>query len=402
MAAAATGPAEGLGPTPVPLRLRYSALEACLSVVLGPDEWAPHLPPPADPDPRTAMEAVVLEALRRPPCAVSFSGGRDSSAVLAVAAHVARREGLPAPVPVTNRFPEIVLTDEATWQESVVRHLGLEDWVRLEWTDELDGLGPIAERVHRRHGFAFPHNLHFHDPLLEQVAGGSLMTGAGGDETLGIWSRRHLRRLVYGRSLPPVRGLRALAREASPRALRVRHHQARNPMDEFGWIRPDVRRELERMRAESFHGPDLRWDHEFHRWWRSKYVQGMLGSVGALGADHDVLVRSPFVEGRFCAAWVAAHGAEDPPSRTSALRDLVGDLLPEALITRPTKAGFRPAFFATHSRAFVRRWSGGGIDVRLVDPAALRREWIGDGSADHFPQVTTSMLLRMAWLAERD
>ena len=55
--------------------------------------------------PLAAMESAILPALRRPPCLVSFSGGRDSSIVLAVAASAARRQGLSLPIPVTRAFP---------------------------------------------------------------------------------------------------------------------------------------------------------------------------------------------------------------------------------------------------------------------------------------------------------
>src|SRR5206468_12200197 len=108
---------------------------------------------------------------------------------------VARREGLPPPIPATNRFPEFSLTNEDEWQERVVRHVGLEDWVRLDWTDELDLLGPYAEKVLRRHGLAFPSNLHFHDPLMEAARGGSMLTGVGGDEIFGEWLRPWARAL---------------------------------------------------------------------------------------------------------------------------------------------------------------------------------------------------------------
>ena len=53
--------------------------------------------------PLAALEEAILPALRRPPCLVSFSGGRDSSCVLAAATRAARREGLQPPVPVTLR-----------------------------------------------------------------------------------------------------------------------------------------------------------------------------------------------------------------------------------------------------------------------------------------------------------
>ncbi|HEY2429742.1 MAG TPA: hypothetical protein VGI06_12480, partial [Acidimicrobiales bacterium] len=59
---------------------------------------------PARSDPRAALEAAILDGLRRPPCIVAFSGGRDSSAVLAVAVDAARRHGLAPPVPLTHVF----------------------------------------------------------------------------------------------------------------------------------------------------------------------------------------------------------------------------------------------------------------------------------------------------------
>jgi hypothetical protein len=54
-------------------------------------------------DPVAELERAVVCALRRPPCLVSFSGGHDSSLVLAAAVRAAQRERLPAPVPVTWR-----------------------------------------------------------------------------------------------------------------------------------------------------------------------------------------------------------------------------------------------------------------------------------------------------------
>ena len=102
---------------------------------------------------------------------VSFSGGRDSSAVLAGAVNLARREGLPPPIPVTNVFPDVREADEHQWQQHVVRHLGLTEWVRLEHTDEAHLLGPYAQRVMLRHGLAWPFNVHFHLPLLDAAQG---------------------------------------------------------------------------------------------------------------------------------------------------------------------------------------------------------------------------------------
>jgi hypothetical protein len=83
-------------------------------------------------EPLAAFRAAVRAALERPPCLVSFSGGRDSSAAVAVAADVARGEGLPLPIPATALFLESAESDEFYWQEQVVRRLGLDEWLRVD------------------------------------------------------------------------------------------------------------------------------------------------------------------------------------------------------------------------------------------------------------------------------
>ena len=92
--------------------------------------------------PSAGVEEVIRHFLRREPSVVSFSGGRDSSAILAVAAHVARRDGLPLPIPATLRFSGVPEAGKRPRQELVIGHLGLPDWQRIVITDELDMLGP--------------------------------------------------------------------------------------------------------------------------------------------------------------------------------------------------------------------------------------------------------------------
>lgn len=133
---------------------------------------------------------MVRPALLRQPCVVSFSGGRDSSAVLAVAVRLARREGLALPVPVTMRFADAEDTHESDWQELVIRHLGLKEWVRLDLTDELDLLGPISTDVLLRHGLLWPPNSFAHLVILREAPGGSLLTGLDGDGVFGNWRYR--------------------------------------------------------------------------------------------------------------------------------------------------------------------------------------------------------------------
>lgn len=62
---------------------------------------------PTDLTPRQALADAMVAPLSRTPCYVSFSGGRDSSSVLAMARTVARQHQLDDPIPVTLRFPGI-------------------------------------------------------------------------------------------------------------------------------------------------------------------------------------------------------------------------------------------------------------------------------------------------------
>ena len=221
-------------------------LEVASSLVLGSVEGGRRSTVEADP--RAAMERALVEPLRRGPCLVSFSGGRDSSAVLAVATAVARREGLAPPIPATLRFPTASDTAETEWQESVVSHLGLDDWIRLEATDELDCVGPVATAALARHGLLWPSNAHFHTPLFAHAHGGSFLTGIGGDEMLGPSRWLHARRVLAGQVRPRPRDVLAVAFALAPPRVRrlVTRRRMRAP---FPWLRDDVVEHLERELA---------------------------------------------------------------------------------------------------------------------------------------------------------
>ena len=76
------------------------------------------------------------------------------------------------------------------------------------------------------------------------------------------------------------------------------------------------------------------------------------------------------------------------------MRELFGDLLPEALIVRRSKAVFSQPMFSSYSRSFVETWSGQGVDPSLVDPDLLLETWkepLVDGHS--------YSLLQAAWCA---
>ena len=93
--------------------MRPGRLKVACGLIITPKPQAPKLGRSGRARPLDAIEDVIRPALLRPPCLVSFSGGRDSSAILATATAIARRDGLALPIPATYRFPEAPHTQEA-------------------------------------------------------------------------------------------------------------------------------------------------------------------------------------------------------------------------------------------------------------------------------------------------
>jgi asparagine synthase (glutamine-hydrolysing) len=376
----------------IPLRFRMNALELASGLLFGNDPAIPALPEPSHQTARVVLEALVLGALRRPP---SFSGGRDSSAILAVATQVARSHGLPLPVPVTLRFPGMSDTDESVWQESVVRYLGLTDWVRLEFADDLDLVGPVAQGVLRRHGLVWPFNAHFHVPALEYARAGALLTGVGGDEIFlpGRWLRAML--LLRLRTRPRQSDLPVLAAALMPRRLRAAWLLRREGVQgHWEWLRPAAARRVEIAWATNSAGDPLRWDRWIHdRWWPGR--RRSLGSwiLSRLAADVDAVAVNPFEDPLFLSTLAREFGSIGFRSRTEAMRALFDTTVPDQLLSRSTKASFDPALWNRHARAFAESWHGTGLDSDLVDLEALRSTWRSDP-----PPALTFSLLQAAWM----
>jgi len=349
-----------------------SPLEVASGLVLGSAETArPFL---HDSDPRATMERALVEPLRRGPCLVSFSGGRDSSAVLAVATSVARREGLAPPIPATLRFPAAEDSVETEWQESVVAHLGLSDWIRFEMTDELDCVGPVASASLARHGLLWPSNAHFHAPLFAQAHGGSFLTGIGGDELLGSSRWWYAQRVLAGRVAPRPRDALALALAVAPPRLRrlVTRRRMRAP---FPWLHDHVVAQVERQLADDEAGEPFGWRRGILYSASHRYLHVGTRSLEILAAAENVALMHPFLEPGFVSALASLRRADRFDSRREAMDAIFGDVLPADVRSRRTKASFDGAFWHEHSRELVGRWDGEGVDTSLVDVERLRAQW---------------------------
>jgi asparagine synthase (glutamine-hydrolysing) len=392
--AAVSDPTYGLEAAAEPL----TPLEVAYGLLLGRDPRAKALDRRPATNPRTALEEVLLEALRRPPCVISFSGGQDSSTLLAIAVSIARRENLPDPIPATLEFPSSAAADETAWQQLVLAHLGLRDWVRLPFTEELDAVGDIATGMLRRHGLVWPFNLHFHLPIIEAAAGGTVVTGFGGDELGRTSAGLYAERLLAERHLRRPRDAARIAYGLLPPRIKVGRERlrARQALADVPWLRPQGRRRLVAALARDYAAP-FGWGRVLDWWWRSRYVQVCQENFRIVAAPYGVASVHPFADASVLAALAGSGNRAGLGGRGRLLEHLAGDVVPAEILARRTKATFSDPLFTATAREFARSWSGRGLDEHLVDPDVVRAVWLDTPSS----AMATSML-QAAWLADNN
>ena len=351
------------------------------------------LPMPPAGSPRQVLDDLLLRHLRRSPCLVAFSGGRDSSVLLAAAVVLARRERLPLPTPITLSYPDAADSDEAAWQQQVLDHLGVTHRIVLTVHDEHDPLGPVATPVLRRHGLVWPPNFAPTLRMMDLARGGVLLTGEGGDETFGLKRITPLTKVLKSRGRVSPTVYKDVPGALAPALLRRRsamRGRYRRP-----WLHPDVETELARkdaadMAAFALHAGRNTWQFATRRCARIGYE-----TMRSLGAEMNVEYVQAFAEPAVVAAVAARAGFLGWTGRTATMRTLFGDLLPREVLERRTKALFANAVFTRHTREFARTWNGTGVDTDLVNPEALRDNWLSP--TPHAPSMS---LLQQAWLAE--
>ncbi len=347
--------------------------------------------------PLGALENVVLSALLRPPCVVEFSGGRDSSLVLAVAARVAAREGLPSPVAFTQVYPGLAEANEDEWQELVISHLGISEWVRHPGAADADLLGPMARSSMEKWGLVWPPAAHTRATELELAQGGTLLSGEGGDEVLSP-RRLSLVRQLAGRHIPVTKvALKQLGLALSPRRVRASHDRRRIEASIGAhWLTPDARATfLDEVAHDTAREP-LDWRTAVLRHPHQRAVRVGLQSLTDMAAESDVVRMDPLLQPKFLGALTGAVGPTGVIGRTSAMRQFFSELLPDAVLSRTSKAHFNRALFGEEARAFVQQWNGSGVETSLVDADRLRLEWAADQ-----PHALTTLLLQSCWLANR-
>jgi asparagine synthetase B (glutamine-hydrolysing) len=344
--------------------------------------------------PVQVLERLLLEALLEPPCIIGFSGGRDSSALLAVAVQVARREGLDLPVPVTKTYPDVPATDETDWQELVIRWLGVDNWVRHEYRDELDLLGPAATASLRQHGLLWPGSAHNRGPTLGIARGGCYVDGEGGDEILGEFRITPVKQIISGARPLDRRGRRDALYALAPARLRrgVAARQVERWNDR-SWLRPEVADWYAATSVADVLRAALPYSKGVRQTASRRAGRVALANLDAVGRSLGVRYVHPFLAPDFVRALGAFGGRLGFVSRTATMRALFTDLLPDEVNARDGKVYFNNAFIHGHSRAFLEQWDGTGLDPDLIDVDALREVW-------RQPTIHsgTFQLMQAAWL----
>ena len=366
--------------------LRPDPLELASGMMLGTDSANPPLPEPDGRPPREALRDALVRALQAQPCLLQFSGGRDSSCALALAVQVAREEGLQLPIPITYRWPEAPEVDESRWQEMVVRHLGLKEWTRLEFAQEMDYVGPIARRAASKVGVTWPPNGYMLLPALEAAAGGALITGMDGDG-LFLWRWSQAVNLLLRREPLSAPGAKNLLGYLTPSPL-ARVADGRRTLHPIPWLREEPRREVLRRWAVQRAAEPKRWNKRIHFYNSLRYVAALRWGGDSLASTCRTQLLHLFMDPQFLSNLASADGAVGFATRTAAMKSLFEDLLPTAILERADKPVFH-VYWGEHSRRAVDEWQGGDVDPIVVDSEALRQEW-----ESRYPSFMSAMLLQ--------
>jgi asparagine synthase (glutamine-hydrolysing) len=222
--------------------------------------------------------------------------------------------------------------------------------------------------------------------MLEAAAGGSLLTGFGGDELF-------LAMAAEQRRGNGARRAATAAFERAPAALRRPLLTRRRPLH-LPWLTPLGKAQATEAAAAHVAGepaalrPRLAWARA------QRYLGVASDALARLAADADVHIAHPLLDGGVWAA-VGRRGRRFA-DRTEGMRELFADVLPDEVLARSGKAAFDSVFCGARARELAAEYAGEGAPPELVDPQALRAHW-----ARGEPRPQSLLLLQAAWLARR-
>jgi asparagine synthetase B (glutamine-hydrolysing) len=368
-------------------------LELVTGWTAGVDQRGPDIAQ-ADPgaDPVRALEHALLGAVSKPPCYVAFSGGRDSSVLLALAARVARREGFDDPIPLTMRFRDVPEGEESAWQVDVVKHLNLGDWKVVQQAEDIDLVGAEWRDCLEKNGLQWPPAAHGLLPLQRAARGGAFVHGDGGDQVFAGWGRAAINDVIARRRRLGRRDARRLIRAYAPAPAR-RTIETRLALTPAPWLVPAALRVWAQHQGRAYASEPRTWP-EFLRWTRRERATVlMLETLERQTRTAGASLFTPFWDLAFLRSLGRWGGRLGRGLRTEMMLALFRDLLPEQVLRRTTKAHFTRAFFNEPTRQFARGWHGPVPEPDVVMREPLREAWLSD-----LPPNTSAVLLQASWL----
>lgn len=368
-------------------------LELVTGWAVGLDRRAPDIAE-VDPgaDPVSELERALVPAVAKRPCYVAFSGGRDSSVLLALATRVARKEGFDDPVPLTMRFHDVPEGEESAWQVDVVNHLRLEEWKVVHQAEEIDLVGAEWRRSMNENGLQWPPSAHGLLPLQRAARGGAFVHGDGGDQVFAGWSRAAINDVIGRRRRFRLRDTRGVIRAYAPERAR-REIETRLAPTPAPWLIPSGRRAWARYQGRAHAAEPRTWP-EFLRWTRQERATClMLETLERQSRHAGADLFTPFWDSVFLRSLGRWGGRLGRGGRAGLMVALFSDLLPEHVLRRSTKAHFTRAFFNEPTREFAREWDGPVPEPAVVRREPLRAAWLSD-----LPPNTSAVLLQASML----
>jgi asparagine synthetase B (glutamine-hydrolysing) len=368
-------------------------LELVTGWTAGVDERGPDIAH-ADPcsDPVAALEHALLGAVSSPPCYVAFSGGRDSSVLLALATRVARREGLNDPIPLTMRFRDVPEGEESAWQLDVVKHLNLDDWKVVQQAEDIDLVGAEWRGALEQNGLQWPPAAHGLLPLQRAARGGSFVHGDGGDQVFAGWGRAAINDVIAGRRRARRRDVRGLIRAYAPAPAR-RAIETRLALTPAPWLVPAARQVWAGHQGRAYALEPRTWPQFLRGTRRERATVLMLETLERQTRTAGARLFTPFWDLAFLRSLGQWGGRLGQGLRTGMMLALFRDVLPEHVLRRTTKAHFTRAFFNQPTRQFARAWKGPVPGAEVVMREPLRQAWLSD-----LPPNTSAVLLQASWL----
>lgn len=372
-------------------------LELITGWTVGIDTRAPDI---ADVDPQghpvAALERALLPAVARSPCYVTFSGGRDSSVLLALATRLARQQGLDDPIPLTMRFRDVPEGEESAWQADVVEHLKLDEWKVVQQAEDIDLVGAEWRSSLRENGLQWPPAAHGLLPLQRAAGGGAFVHGDGGDQVFAGWGRGTVSDVLARRRPFRVRDVRSLIRAYAPARAR-RAIETRVAPTPAPWLIPAARHVWARHQGRAHAAEPRTWP-EFLRWTRRERATVlMLETLERQTRNAGAELFTPFWDSVFLRSLGHWGGHLGRGPRSALMAALFAELLPDHVLRRATKAHFTRAFFNEPTREFARAWRGPVPEPRVVMREPLRGAWLSD-----LPPNTSAVLLQASWLLVND